>query len=147
MSIDSASLFANLAACAPLLAIAAILVHYKVRRAVWSHRKSHGRKRPGFRPSSSALGNAFQFLGVLYRPSVAWVIEAKQEEEDAELDEEAERALVAALQAAKVDLIVLAGFMRVLKGDFLRAFEGRIVGDFQLYTEAPGRNCVITLNS
>ena len=43
------------------------------------------------------------------------------------LDEEAERAYVAALQAAQVDLIVLAGFMRVLKGDFLRAFEGRIV--------------------
>lgn len=43
------------------------------------------------------------------------------------LDEEAERAYVAALQEAKVDLIVLAGFMRVLKGDFLRAFEGRIV--------------------
>jgi phosphoribosylglycinamide formyltransferase-1 len=43
------------------------------------------------------------------------------------LDEEAERNYVAALQAARVDLIVLAGFMRVLKGDFLRAFEGRIV--------------------
>ena len=43
------------------------------------------------------------------------------------LDEEAERAFVSALQAAKVDLIVLAGFMRVLKGDFLRAFEGHIV--------------------
>jgi phosphoribosylglycinamide formyltransferase-1 len=43
------------------------------------------------------------------------------------LDEDAERAFVTALQAAKVDLIVLAGFMRVLKGDFLRAFEGRIV--------------------
>jgi phosphoribosylglycinamide formyltransferase-1 len=43
------------------------------------------------------------------------------------LDEDAERAYVTALQAAKVDLIVLAGFMRVLKGDFLRAFEGRIV--------------------
>ena len=43
------------------------------------------------------------------------------------LDEEAERAFVVALQAARVDLIVLAGFMRVLKGDFLRAFEGRIV--------------------
>ncbi len=43
------------------------------------------------------------------------------------LDEDAERAFVAALQEAKVDLIVLAGFMRVLKGDFLRAFEGRIV--------------------
>ena len=43
------------------------------------------------------------------------------------LDEDAERAFVAALSAANVDLIVLAGFMRVLKGDFLRAFEGRIV--------------------
>jgi len=43
------------------------------------------------------------------------------------LDEDAERAFVVALQDAKVDLIVLAGFMRVLKGDFLRAFEGRIV--------------------
>ena len=43
------------------------------------------------------------------------------------LDEEAERAFVIALQSAKVDLIVLAGFMRVLKGDFLRAFAGRIV--------------------
>jgi phosphoribosylglycinamide formyltransferase-1 len=43
------------------------------------------------------------------------------------LEEEAERAFVNALQNARVDLIVLAGFMRVLKGDFLRAFEGRIV--------------------
>lgn len=43
------------------------------------------------------------------------------------LDEEAEQAYVSALQEAKVDLIVLAGFMRVLKGEFLRAFEGRIV--------------------
>ena len=34
---------------------------------------------------------------------------------------------MAALEDAKVDLLVLAGFMRVLKGDFLRAFEGRIV--------------------
>jgi phosphoribosylglycinamide formyltransferase-1 len=43
------------------------------------------------------------------------------------LEEAAERAYVAALQEARVDLIVLAGFMRVLKGEFLRAFEGRIV--------------------
>ena len=43
------------------------------------------------------------------------------------LEEEAERAFVEALRAARVDLIVLAGFMRVLKGDFLRAFEGRII--------------------
>ena len=43
------------------------------------------------------------------------------------LDEDAERAFVTALQNARVDLVVLAGFMRVLKGDILRAFEGRIV--------------------
>ena len=43
------------------------------------------------------------------------------------LDEDAERAYVDTLREAKVDLVVLAGFMRVLKGDFLRAFEGRIV--------------------
>jgi len=43
------------------------------------------------------------------------------------LDEEAERAFVAALVKANVDLVVLAGFMRVLKGEFLRAFEGRII--------------------
>jgi phosphoribosylglycinamide formyltransferase-1 len=43
------------------------------------------------------------------------------------LDEAAEQAMVAALHEARVDLIVLAGFMRVLKGEFLRAFEGRIV--------------------
>jgi phosphoribosylglycinamide formyltransferase 1 len=43
------------------------------------------------------------------------------------LDEEAERAYVEALRGAEVDLIALAGFMRVLKGEFLRAFEGRII--------------------
>jgi phosphoribosylglycinamide formyltransferase 1 len=43
------------------------------------------------------------------------------------LDEAAELAYVEALRAAQVDLVVLAGFMRVLKGDFLRAFERRII--------------------
>lgn len=43
------------------------------------------------------------------------------------LDEEAERAYVAALREARVDCVALAGFMRILKGEFLRAFEGRIV--------------------
>ena len=43
------------------------------------------------------------------------------------LDEDAECAYVGALREARVDLIVLAGFMRVLKGEFLRAFEGHIV--------------------
>ena len=43
------------------------------------------------------------------------------------LDDEAERAYVTAFQTAKVDLIVLAGFMRILKGEFLRAFMGKVV--------------------
>jgi phosphoribosylglycinamide formyltransferase-1 len=43
------------------------------------------------------------------------------------LDDAAELAFVTALENAAVDLVVLAGFMRVLKGGFLRAFQGRIV--------------------
>ena len=43
------------------------------------------------------------------------------------LDDEAEHAYIAALQQANVDLVVLAGFMRILKGEFLRAFEGHVV--------------------
>lgn len=73
---------------APLLAISFLLIHYKVRRAAWSRRKRLGRK-PGFRPSSSSLGSAFQLVATLYRPSVVWVMEAK-EEDDAELDDAAD---------------------------------------------------------
>lgn len=43
------------------------------------------------------------------------------------LDETAEPAYINALQAAEVDLVVLAGFMRILKGEFLRAFAQRVV--------------------
>ena len=43
------------------------------------------------------------------------------------LDEGAEQAYITALQSAQVDLVVLAGFMRILKGDFLRSFEGRVI--------------------
>lgn len=43
------------------------------------------------------------------------------------LDEETERIYIQKLKDARVDLIVLAGFMRILKGDFLRAFPERVV--------------------
>ncbi len=43
------------------------------------------------------------------------------------LSPESELRYIEALRQAKVDLVVLAGFMRVLKSDFLTAFAGRIV--------------------
>jgi phosphoribosylglycinamide formyltransferase 1 len=43
------------------------------------------------------------------------------------LDEEAEAAYLEALRSAEVDLVVLAGFMRILKGDFLRVFDQRVI--------------------
>jgi phosphoribosylglycinamide formyltransferase 1 len=43
------------------------------------------------------------------------------------LDDEAEQAYIAALREAQVDLVVLAGFMRVLKAALLEAFAGRII--------------------
>jgi len=43
------------------------------------------------------------------------------------LDEEAESAYARRLGEAGVDLVVLAGFMRILKGGFLRAFPGRVI--------------------
>ena len=43
------------------------------------------------------------------------------------LDDEAEAAYIHALEQAGVDLVVLAGFMRILKGQFLRAFAQRVV--------------------
>lgn len=43
------------------------------------------------------------------------------------LDEVAEQAFVQRLNDAQVDLVVLAGFMRILKGEFLRAFANRVV--------------------
>jgi phosphoribosylglycinamide formyltransferase 1 len=43
------------------------------------------------------------------------------------LDDAAERVYIDTLTEARVDLVVLAGFMRVLKGQFLKAFAGRII--------------------
>ena len=43
------------------------------------------------------------------------------------LDEEAEQVYIRALREARVDLVVLAGFMRVLKAPLLNAFAGRII--------------------
>ena len=38
-----------------------------------------------------------------------------------------EKSIIAALDAAKVDFIVLAGFMKILSADFVRRYERRII--------------------
>jgi len=43
------------------------------------------------------------------------------------LDEQAEATYVAALRESGAEWVALAGFMRILKGDFLRAFEKKVV--------------------
>jgi phosphoribosylglycinamide formyltransferase 1 len=43
------------------------------------------------------------------------------------LDEDAEARYITALRGAQVDYIVLAGFMRILKGEFLRAFPDKVI--------------------
>ncbi len=43
------------------------------------------------------------------------------------LDETAEAAYIAALRGAGVELVVLAGFMRILKGEFLQAYANRVL--------------------
>jgi len=57
--------------------------------------------------------------------------------------EEFDRALVAALKEAGVEWIVLAGFMRVLTSEFLRAFGGRIINIHPALLPAfPGVNAI-----
>ena len=43
------------------------------------------------------------------------------------LDESAEQEYIKMLKEAQVDLVVLAGFMRILKGEFLKSFDQRVV--------------------
>lgn len=43
------------------------------------------------------------------------------------LDETAEQQFIQVLKDADVDLVVLAGFMRILKGDFLKAFADKVI--------------------
>lgn len=76
----------SIAGSFPFLAIAVIVAHYYLRRAAWRRRKRQG-KPPGFYPSVSSMGDALQFLQVFYRPSVAYVLEAKRDEAAEEDDD------------------------------------------------------------
>jgi len=85
MSTNLPVLFASAAVAAPLLAIVLILVYYYLLRLVVTRLKPPGQRRV-FCPSSFALGMAFQFMQVYHRPSMVWVLEAKQEQQVEEED-------------------------------------------------------------
>jgi hypothetical protein len=87
MHIDLLLVLSLLCFSAPLLVIVAVLVHYQLRRIAWCSNQRKGRKHSGFCPSSAAMGMALLFLQVFHRPSVAYVLEQKQEE-DADEDDE-----------------------------------------------------------
>ncbi|MGA7341312.1 MAG: hypothetical protein WBE72_22505 [Terracidiphilus sp.] len=70
----------SLAFALPFLAIAVLLAHYCLRRAAWKRRSRKGRKSLGFCPSSVALGIAFLCMPVFYRPSIAFIVEARLQE-------------------------------------------------------------------
>jgi hypothetical protein len=78
---------AGMAALVPFLVIAGLVANYFMRRFAWKRNQRLGRKNPGFCPSSSSMGTALQCLQVFYRPSIAFVVEAKEEEDAAEDDE------------------------------------------------------------
>jgi hypothetical protein len=89
MHVDVLSFLSLISFGAPFLAIAAILVHYQLRRAAWRRNRRLGKKNLGFCPSTSALGMALQFLQAFSRPSLAHVVEAKRDE-DADEDDAGE---------------------------------------------------------
>jgi hypothetical protein len=87
MNISVSDILGMLAAGSPFLAIVGLLMHYYLRRAGWRRRRRLGVISLGLCPSSSSLGTAFQFMQVFHRPSMAYVLEAKQDEDVDEDDQ------------------------------------------------------------
>jgi hypothetical protein len=87
MSANLLTLIAEFASGSPFFAIAAIFIHYCLRRAAWKRKKRRGEKNPGFCPSSAALGMMLLFMQVFVRPSLQHVLEERQEE-DADEDDQ-----------------------------------------------------------
>lgn len=57
------------------------------------------------------------------------------------LSDEAEQQIIDTLKAAQIDWVILAGFMRIIKSDFLRAYPERIVNIHpSLLPSFPGLN-------
>jgi hypothetical protein len=78
----------NLAAffvATPYAAVVILLGIFYLKRARWKRRRRAGRKDAGFYPSASSLGNAMHSLQIFTRPTIAYVLEEKYDE-DAEDD-------------------------------------------------------------
>ena len=71
----------------PFFLVLLILVHYALQRFLWRRRKRRGLSGLGFYPSAFALGMATQFIQCFHRPSMAYVLEAKRDEDAGEDDE------------------------------------------------------------
>jgi hypothetical protein len=72
----------------PYLAVIILFITFYVRRALWRQSRRRGKKKLGFYPSSSDLGNALHQLQTLTRPTIEYVIEEKLDD-DAEDDGDA----------------------------------------------------------
>jgi hypothetical protein len=63
-------------ASVPYVAVVVILAHYFIRRALWKRNRNRGK--PGFYPSSAALGMVFLLAQTFYRPSLKHLTEVRQ---------------------------------------------------------------------
>src|ERR1035437_60484 len=87
MKISIFEILGMLAVSSPFLTIAGLLTHYYLRRKGWRRRRRQGIVTRGYCPSSRSLGSAFQLLQWFLGPSMACVLEAKQDE-DADEDDQ-----------------------------------------------------------
>ncbi len=63
----------------PYLAIAAILLHNKLRRLRWRYGKNLRRPNPALCTTSAALGAMLMFAQIFYRPSMSYAVEAREQ--------------------------------------------------------------------
>jgi hypothetical protein len=71
----------------PYVAVVVLLSIFYLKRLRWRSKRRSGRRDLGFYPRSLSLGNAMQNLQVFTRPTVAYVLEEKYDE-DADEDDD-----------------------------------------------------------
>lgn len=66
---------------APFLAIGLAVAHNRLRRAIWARNKRLSKPDPSLCPAIVSTGVAFRHLEAFYRPSIAYVLEAEDEDD------------------------------------------------------------------